>query len=307
MEKIGAIVRGRADIEGVVGIEPGPGRREERIQVTEKAAVLQAVEPRPFRFPQAGQEGGIEKETPAEMPDLLHISGIQRGLFHHERDRTPPPDGGQVIPDVHHALPFEALDQHGQDPQRTAERIIHPEGHAHHTLRVQFAPDLPEGFSGQEVLFADGLQTGSAAEGAQGGEQDQVIPGPVHVEKGPGGEVAERDGWIPEEIARFPGQFLPKEGKGDRVRLHHGDPVRAPVDGLRYMDARTRVEEQNTLPCPDGEGKCTGREVQKRLPGLSRPGHDRPEPVPVVEDSLRHRDPSRVREAQTRCVTQGRG
>ena len=83
--------------------------------------------------------------------------------------------------------------------------------------------------------------------------------------------------------------------------------VRAPVDGLRYMDARTRVEEQNTLPCPDGEGKCTGREVQKRLPGLSRPGHDRPEPVPVVEDSLRHRDPSRVREAQTRCVTQGRG
>ena len=69
----------------------------------------------------------------------------------------------------------------------------------------------------------------------------------VQGEKGPGGEVADRDGRVAKEIAGLRGQLPFEEREDHGMGFHRRDPLGAAVEGLGDEAAGARVEERTLL------------------------------------------------------------
>ena len=210
-----------------------------------------------------------------------------------------------MVPEVSNPFLFEGLRQRRHNLQGMAERIVHPGGDADRPAGGQFPPELPEGLPGQEIILADGMEPGGAAEGVQGGEEDQVILRVVLSEKGPGREIADRDGRVAKEIAGLPGQLPAEEREDHGMGFDRCDPLCAAVEGLGNEAAGACVEDEDALAALQGIGERAGRGVQKGPSPL--PGNDGAEPVAVVEDGLPHRDLLLPGEAEPRGIAERRG
>src|SRR5690606_22769795 len=178
--EIGAIVRGRRNVEGVV-IEGCPGYG--RVNEAEEGGILQQVEPHALVGSDARKQDRIEGEPFRERADRVYIRGPDRRPRRNERHRAPPADGSQMEGRLRAFLP-QSRRQGRDGPDRVSIGVIHPYGQGDGSARIEAPPHLTKGFDREGVLLLQGEEADRTAEAADFRKGDEIVPSRCATQKG---------------------------------------------------------------------------------------------------------------------------